>query len=105
MQMIEMGVRHQDHIHRRQIPHMQPWLSYPFQKKQPARKVGVDDDALSSDLQEEAGMPDESDTHLTIGYELGFVGSSRPRCDGGMAHQPGELAGPFAECRIFQRGL
>src|SRR3981189_743269 len=101
MQVIEMGVRHQNYIHRRQIPHMQAWLSYPFQKKQPARKVRVDDDALPPDLQEEAGMPDEGDTHLPVVYELRLVGSSCSWGDGGVAYQSRKVAGPFAECRIF----
>src|SRR5258708_26417560 len=48
VQMIEMGVRNQDHIHRRQVAEMQSRLPYPFQKKQPTCKVRIDHDTLSA---------------------------------------------------------
>src|SRR6266436_898284 len=97
-----MGVCDQNHIYWRQVAKMQSGFPYPFQKKQPARKVRVNDDTLPTDLQEETGVSDEGDAQLTVRYQLGLVGLSRAWCDHGAPYQARKLTGPFAQRRIFQ---
>jgi hypothetical protein len=74
--MIEVSVRDQHKINRRQVRYTQPRTSKPFQYEQPPRKVGVDDYALPADLYEEARVSDEGDAKLTVGCQSRLVGLS-----------------------------
>ena len=66
MEVIEVSMRHQDNIHRRQVAQIQSRLSQALEDKEPARKVRIDDDILSADLQEEAGVSDEGDAEFAV---------------------------------------
>ena len=81
---------------------MQSGFPYPFQKKQPARKVRVNDDTLSTDLHEETRVSDEGDAQLAVRYQLGLVSLSGSGRDHGAPYQARKLTGPFAQRRIFQ---
>ena len=102
MQVIEVGVGYQDQVCRRQIAQVQAGLAEALQHKQPACKVGVDDDVLSADLQEETGMSDEGDAEFAIRNQRWLVRLASAGRDGGMPHQPRELAGALAQSGISQ---
>ena len=61
-----MRVRHQDNIHRRQVAQIQSRLTQSFEQEEPAREIWIDDDVLSANLQEEAGVSDEGDSEFTV---------------------------------------
>ena len=73
VQVIEVGMGHQHGIDGRQIAETQPWTTEPFQHKDPAGKVRVNQNVLAADLQEEAGVPDESNSQLAVRGEPRFV--------------------------------
>ena len=77
MQVIEVRVRYQDEIHRRQVAQVQSRLPQALQNEEPAREVGIDDDVLSADLQEEAGVSDEGDAQFAVGDQSSVCGSRR----------------------------
>ena len=103
--MIEMRVRHQDHIHGRKILHVHARIPQPFQKKQPRGKIRIDDNALPANLQNKAGMPDERDPEFAVGGELRLIDMSGARCDRRMSQQAGKLSGALSQCRTGMTGL
>ena len=66
MQVIEVSMRHQDNIHRRQVAQVQSGLTQALEDEQPARKVRIDYDILSANLQKEAGVSYEGDAELSV---------------------------------------
>ena len=102
MQVIEVGMSHQNQVNRRQIPQLHSGLAQALEDEQPARKVGVDKNILPANLKEETGMPDECHTHLAIGDELRFMSAAGSRSDGRVAHQAAKLPGTLAKRGILQ---
>jgi len=82
-----MRMRNQDYVDGRQIAHVESGLPDSFQKKEPAREVGVNDHALSADLEEKAGVTDKRDAQLAVVHQLRLVSSSCARRHRGMSHQ------------------
>ena len=74
MQVIEVRVRDQHNVDGRQIGNAQAGTAQAFQHEEPAREIGIDDDVLSADLQEEAGVADEGDAEFAVGDEARLVG-------------------------------
>jgi hypothetical protein len=105
VQVIEMSVRYQHHIHRRQIADAQARLPQPLQYEQPAREVGIDDHALSANLQEETRVADEGDAEFSVGGEARFVGLAATWSYRGVTHQTSKLGGAFTKGRIAKRLL
>jgi hypothetical protein len=105
MQVIEVGVRHQHQIDRGQISDAQPGTPQPFQNKEPAGKVGIDDDAASAKLQEKASMPDEGDAQFSIGDQAWLVSLAAAWSYCGVPHQPAELGCALTKGRIAKRLL
>ena len=66
MEVIEVSVRYQDDIHWRQVAQVQSRLSQALEDEEPARKVRIDYDILSANLQEEAGVSDEGDAEFAV---------------------------------------
>lgn len=95
--MVEVRVRDQDHVNGGQIAQMDSGLAQPFQDKQPAGEIGIDQNILAAHLQKEAGVADESQSQLSVGGEFGFMGLAGARGNRGMTHQAAELLSPFAE--------
>ena len=54
MQVIEMRMRHQHRIDRRQVAHAEPRPPQPLQNKNPLREVRINHDVFSADLQEKS---------------------------------------------------
>ena len=102
MQVIEVRVRDQDNIHGRQVAQIQSRLTQALENEQPAREVGIDDDVLSPNLEEEAGVSDEGNAQLPVRNQFRFVGLAGAGCDRGVPHQARELAGSLAQRGIFQ---
>jgi hypothetical protein len=73
VQMIEMGVRHEHQIDGRKIAHLQPWAPQALQHKKPAREVRVNHRALAANLNQEAGVTDESNTEFSVGGKAWFM--------------------------------
>ena len=67
MQMVEMRVRYENQIDRRQVGDAKSRSAKPLQHKQPPRKIGIDDHTLAADLNEEAGVADEGDAEFAVG--------------------------------------
>jgi hypothetical protein len=84
---------------------LQAWSSNPFQDKQPACKVGIDDDILAADLEKETRVTDECHAQLAIGRQLWFMGAAGPGSDYRMAYQAAELPSPLAKRGILQSVL
>jgi len=105
MEMIEVGVRDQNQIDRGKIGNAQAWTSQAFQDEEPARKVGVDDYALTAHLHKKAGVPDEGDAEFAVCRQARLVGFTTSGRNRGVAHQTSELAGTLAEGRIAKRLL
>src|ERR1039458_9364543 len=59
VQVVEVRVRNQHRVDRGQLPQLQSGTAQPLENENPARKVGIDQNILSPDLEEEAGMSDE----------------------------------------------
>ena len=87
VQMVKVRVRDQNQIDSRKIANSYSWFAQPLQHKQPARKIGIDDDVLSANLQEKAGVPNESHAQFAIGDQLRFMSLAGPRGNGGVPHQ------------------
>src|ERR1017187_2172160 len=102
MQVIEVRVRYEYDVHRRQVAQVQSRLTQALENEQPAREVGIDDDVLSANLQKKAGMSDEGDAQFAVRNQFRFVGLAGARSDRGMPHQARELTGSLAQRRIFQ---
>ncbi len=102
MEMIEVRMGHQHHVDGRQIGDAQAGTAQALQHEQPAREVGIDDDALPANLHEEAGVTDEGDAEFAVGSEAGLVGLAVARSNCGAAHQSSELGGAFTKGRIAE---
>src|ERR1700681_4863737 len=105
VQVIEVRVRHEDDVHRRQVSQVQSRLAQSFQDEEPACKVRIDNDVLPAYLQKKAGVPDECNAQFTVRDQFRLVGLARARRYRRVPYQASELAGPLAQCRVFQRGL
>jgi hypothetical protein len=66
VQMIEVRVRDQNQVDRRQVLNLHPRLTQSFQHKQPAREVRVDQNIFPANLQKKTRMTDKGHAHLTI---------------------------------------
>ncbi len=64
MKVVEVGVRNQHRVDRRQLPQLQSGPAQPLENKNPPREVGINQDVLAPDLEEEAGMSDEGYAQL-----------------------------------------
>ena len=62
--MIEMSMSDQHRIDGRKIPHAQPRTTQPLQNENPPGKVRVNENILATDLQKEAGVPNECNAEL-----------------------------------------
>src|SRR5450755_2493592 len=102
MEVIEVRVRDQHDIHRWQFAQIQSRLTQSLEYEKPAREVGIDDDVLSPNLQEEAGVPDEGYTELAVRRQFRFMSLARTRSHYRMAHQAGKLSGTLTQSPIFQ---
>src|SRR5262249_45405851 len=91
VQMVEVRVRHQDEIDRRKVGNAETRTPQPLQYKQPAREVGIDNHASTTDLHEETGVSDEGDAEFSVGSEPGFMGLAAARSDRRMPHQARKL--------------
>jgi len=105
VQVVEVSVSDQHQVNRRQVANLQPGLPQPLQHEQPARKVGVDENILPANLEEETGMPDECHTHLPIGDELWLMSAAGSGSDGGVAHQAAKLPGTLAKSGVLKSVL
>lgn len=92
VQMIEMSMGDQHHIHGREVAQKQARTAQPLQDEQPAREVGVDDHVHAANLQEEAGVANEGQTQVSLGDQFWLVSLTAAWSDRGMADQAGELA-------------
>ena len=61
VQVIKVRMRHQHQINRGEVAQSHSRLPKPLQHKQPAGKIGVNEDVLAADLHEKAGVPDKGD--------------------------------------------
>ena len=102
MQVVEVGVRNQHKIDRRQITNLHPGLAQSFQHKKPAREVRIDDDVLPTYLQEETGMPNKSHAHLGVRHQNWLVGLANSGGHSRMAYELAKLPGALAHCRTFE---
>jgi len=103
MEMIEMRMCDQHQINGGKVSDAQARLSQPLKNEEPAREIRIDHSIFAADLQEEAGMADKRDTHLTIRDQHRLVSFARPWCDRGMTNQFPELLGAFTKRRILKR--
>src|ERR1019366_1544000 len=69
VQVVEVRVRNQHRVDCRQLPQLQPRTAQPLENENPAREVGIDQNILSPDLEDEAGMSDEGYAQLATAGE------------------------------------
>ncbi len=103
MQMVKMRVRHENQVNRRQVRDSKSGSAQPLENKQPPRKVWVDNDTLTADLHEEAGVSNEGDAQLAVGRETRLVSLTTTWGDGGVTHQSSELGSALTKGRIAKR--
>jgi len=94
--MIEMRMRDQHQINRRQVLQPYPWFPEALQDEQPASEVGVDHNILLADLHEEASMANKRKPELPVSNQFGLVHLPGARSDRRVPDEPGKLAGPAA---------
>ena len=97
VQMIEVGVRNQHHIDGRQISDSQAGPPQALQHKKPARKVGIDDNALPAHLQKETGVADESHAQLAVGDQARLMSLAAAGSHDRVPHQASEVGGALAQ--------
>lgn len=103
MQVVEMRVRNQDKVNCRKIGDTQARTTQALQNEQPAREVGIDDDAFAANLDEETGMADECNAEFTVRCQSWLVSLAAAPGHGGVPHQPSKLRGALAKGRIAKR--
>ena len=70
MEMIEVRVRQQHHINRRQIFDLEAGAFEPLLQKKPVRKIRIDQHVQIRELDQEGGMADPRDGDLAM-FQLG----------------------------------
>ena len=103
MQVVEVRVRDQYKIDRREITNLHPGLAQSFKHKKPAREVRIDDNVLPTHLQEETGVPNKSHSHLGVGHQNWLVGLANSGGHSRMADELPKLARALAHCRTLER--
>jgi hypothetical protein len=105
MKVVKMGVGDEHNVDGREIAKLDSRLAQAFENEEPTREIGIDYDIFTADLEEEAGVADESDTHLPVGDKLWAVSFAGQRADGRMAHQAAKSAGALTQSRILESCL
>jgi len=95
--MIEVGVRNQNHVDGRQIGDAQSGTPEALQNEEPAREVGINDDALAAHLQKETGVADESDAEFTVRDQTRLVSLAAARSHHRVPHQAAKIRGALAQ--------
>src|ERR1019366_7836074 len=98
VQVVEVRVRNQHRVDRRQLPQLQPRTAQPLENENPAREVGIDQDVPAPDLEEETGMSDESYAQLATAGEHRLTGDASARRQSGAAHQSSKLPSFTTDC-------
>jgi len=73
MQMVEVRMRNQHQVNRREIANADARLAQPLQNKKPASKIRIDHHVLTADLHQEAGVSNEGQPQLAIPDQLGLM--------------------------------
>ena len=95
VKMIEMRVRQQHHVNRRQILDFEAGALDPFQQKKPVREIGINQHVQVRELDQERGMADPGDGDLAV-FKFG---KNRPlmfavaRCEQSLPDQLAEKRG------------
>ena len=105
VQVIEVGVRHQHRIDRRQVAHSHSRTTQPLQHEDPAGEVRVDQDVLAADLQKEAGVSDECHSQLSTPGENRLTGDAAAGGQGGASYERAKLAGLTSDCDSYHEYL
>src|SRR5579863_739641 len=103
--MVKMRMRNQHQVEGRKIAQPHSRLTQALQDKQPTRKIRIDDDVLPADLQEKAGVANESYSQLSIADQFRFVSLAGSRSHRRMPHQSAKRTRAFAENGIRKRWL
>jgi len=91
MQVIKVRMTNQYIIDRRQIPESNSRPSLPLEDEQPARKVGIDRNIASSNLDKEAAVANERNSQFALADEMRFMRASGSWSDGGRSYELTEL--------------
>src|ERR1051326_4068924 len=67
MEMVEMRMREQDQVDRRQVADSQPGALDPFQKEKPVGEIRIDQDIQVAELHQERSVPDPGQGHMAPG--------------------------------------
>ena len=103
--MIEMRVSDQDQVDWRQVTNSYAGLAQPFQHKQPAGKIRINDNIQAANLHKEAGVPNKCDAQFIVRDQLWLVGLSGAGSYRRVPHQPPKLASAFVQSPISKRNL
>lgn len=101
--MIEVSMGNQNHIDWRKVVDFYAGLPKPFQYEKPAGEVGINDNILATNLQEETGVSDEGYAHLPVRNQHRAMRLAGGGSQGGVPHQASKLPGTLAQRRIFER--
>src|SRR5580698_9242019 len=105
VKVIEMSMRHQHQVNRREIAQLYSRFAQSLQHKQPAGEVRINHYVLSAHLDEEAGMTNERYAQLSVADQFRFVSLSGARRHRGVLHQPPEGPGTLAKDGVVETGL
>src|SRR5262245_20715363 len=95
-----MGMSNQHYIELWQIFDAHARMPQAFQHKQPAGKIRINQNALSAQLKEEAGVPDEGDSQVALDDGDGLVALAGAAGQSGMPYDTSELAGLSSQSDI-----
>lgn len=96
MEMVKVRVRNQHHIDARKVSNSKTRSTKAPQHEEPSGKVRINDKVLTTNLQEEAGMTDESDSGLTGAGQYGDSCLSRSWRQRRMPNELGKLSRFFS---------
>src|SRR5438067_13422415 len=91
MEMIEMCVTHKHVIDGRQISQADARAPLTFEDDQPTRKIGIDYEIVSGDLNEEAAMTDEGQPKFPLADEMRLMRAAGARRNRRSPYQLSEL--------------
>src|SRR6266702_7909466 len=100
MQVIKMRMCNKYRIDRRKIGDTKSWTAQPLQQEQPLRKIRIDDEILSTNLQKETRVSDKRHAKLRWSCQHGLVRGTCATCESRVPDEGPELFCFATDCNI-----
>src|SRR5439155_6548654 len=100
VKVVKMRVSDQHHVDRGQIFDPNAGMAQAFQYKQPAGKVGVNQDVFSAELDQKTRVPDKGNTQVASGNRNRLVAFADARCQSGVPYNASKLTGFSSQSNV-----